>query len=476
MVLRPARLDEEVAADGRRRLPGVVLVGIRGLGARRRFPRQQAVVQRVAAPGRAGAEVPVLLLLTGQRELVLLAPDVVPHHVDEDRGLVHDAVVVALQVVVEPAEAERQVVHAGAGEVHVADAVVGRRPAVDPGADDELLLPAALRSADLVHLLEVAHGAVDVPVVPAAEVVDGHVELLVLLVHRELPPVVVVVGVPDEVVVHVREHAGGERIADLAVLVVPRGPRLAGAQVAPMSRDVHPQRLHHLPLGEQPGRQDHVERPALPEDVPVAVRRVLRTEHRLEVGRLGGGGQELVRAGEREPVGSHLPAGQRVPGRPLDGVVAVLALAPALVHEPVVLALGLVAAAFVLRHGDVPPRGEVLGGGTGAAALVIGGALQHHRERPRPLAAGKIDVGGEASAVPHRDHHLFAGPVLGGGERREQADRGQRRGQAIRKTDHRNLHRATFQSSHGPRRPAKSARGAGGAQRSAVSSNWKCST
>ena len=423
VILGSAGLNEEVPADARRRAPGVV------------FDRNPGPRRLPAPPGRADPsfsesalpvgslpEVPGLLLLAGERELVFLTPDVVSHDVDENRGLVHDAVVVALELVVEPAQAERQVVDAGTGEVHLADAVVGRRPAVDPGPHDDFLLAPRPRSADLVHLLEVAHGAVDVPVVPAAEVIDGHVELVVLLVHRELPPVVVVVRVADEIVVHVREHAGGERVTHFAVFVVPRGPRFAGAQITPVARDVQPQRLHHFALGEQPGRQDHVERPALPEDVPVGVRRVLRTEHRLEVGRLGRRGQELIRAGEGEAVRSDLPARHRVRRRPLDGVVAVLALAPALIAEPVVLALRLVAAAFVLRHRDVAPGGEVLGGRTGAGALVVGGALEHYGERPRTLPSGDVHIRREAGAVPHRDHHLLAGPVLGGGESREQQE------------------------------------------------------
>ena len=159
------------------------------------------------------------------------------------------------------------------------------------------------------------------------------------------------------------------------------------------------------------------------------------------MGRLGGGGQELVRTGERQPVGAHLPAGQRVPRRPLDGVVAVLPLPPTLVHEPVVLPLGLVAAAFVLGHGDVPAGREVLGGGTGAGALVVGSALEHDRERARPLAAGEVDVGREARSVAHRDHHLLAGPVLGGAECREEQDTGGRGYQPVRKTGHCNLPR-----------------------------------
>ena len=190
-----------------------------------------------------------------------------------------------------------------------------------------------------------------------------------------------------------------------------------------MAGSVGAERFDHLALREQPGRQHHVERPALPENVAVAVRGVLRTEHRLEMRRSGGGGQELVRAGEREAVGPHLAGRRRMPGGPLDRVVAVLPLAPRLVAKPGVLPLRPVTTPFVLDHRDVAAGREVLGGAVRAIPLVVRRPLDEDRKRAGALPPREVDVGREPDAVAHRRHDLLAGPRL------RPRDRGQGEGE-----------------------------------------------
>src|SRR5262245_48967108 len=96
-----------------------------------------------------------------------------------------------------------------------------------------------------------------------------------------------------------------------------------------------------------------------------------------------------------------LPAGPRLAGRPLDRVVTVLALAPAVVPHQRELALGGVTAAHVLRHDGVSVPRVVLAVSPGPPDELVGDPLDQDRI---PTGRGRPpDHRVEQGAVAHRD-------------------------------------------------------------------------
>ena len=112
---------------------------------------------------------------------------------------------------------------------------------------------------------------------------------------------------------------------------------------------------------------------------------------------------------------AHFAVTPGLPGYPFDRVIAVVHV----VDERAILPFTGEAAAAILHHADVAPLGVglFLFLVRRGLSFVIGRAREH--DRPRPLALGQEDVGGQLHAVAHRHHHfLELGP--GGGSRSQQ--------------------------------------------------------
>ena len=133
------------------------------------------------------------------------------------------------------------------------------------------------------------------------------------------------------------------------------------------------------------------------------VRGGLAHVHRPEVGRPGRGEPVLGGAGVRAADRADVPVAPRLGGDPLDRVVAVAVLAPAVVVERDEPALRREAAAHVLDHDRIALRreeGRRADLALGRVVLAVGRPLEERRERP--LALREVDVGAQDSPVAHR--------------------------------------------------------------------------
>ena len=130
------------------------------------------------------------------------------------------------------------------------------------------------------------------------------------------------------------------------------------------------------------------------------VRRVEAGQGRLGVGGVG------------EAKGGDLAVAPGLFSQPLDGVVAV----PAFVHVLGEAAFGIVTATAVLDDGDVAVVGEE--GGffeAGSGRLVVGGALEQHRQRLGygfAVGQGPVYVGGQVDSVAGGHHEVFDNVII----------------------------------------------------------------
>jgi hypothetical protein len=116
-------------------------------------------------------------------------------------------------------------------------------------------------------------------------------------------------------------------------------------------------------------------------------------------------------------------------GQPLDGIIAVLQLAPGVGEEGGVLTLGLEPPAQVLDRVHIALPEDV---GRLLRKAVFAVRRPRQDDGPRPLFLRVlVDVSREADAVPHRDHDRFRldggplGETAGGGDQGDQEQQGE---------------------------------------------------
>ena len=420
------------AGDGREGAPadrghgvlGVVAVAVGDTGRGGRLGRERAIAEarvRVAAavqvPGRG---------LAGRRPRVRLAPGVLVAHQEPARaGPRHQGRVLALQPVAEPLQEDvadgGDAAERAPAELAVARAreVVAHVGVVVPRPRDEAVRLADARVGVALERQVQVEVALQELVVPARDVHHRGRDLVRAGGHVEPLPVVVVGVVVDELM------PVGEDVA------LAQDGRLAQRQRAQEGGAVGGALRHlpaqgALPLGvdaeaRHRGRgpplrvaevEAQFERPAAVDPAVVEVGGGQVGHHRLEVGRRGGGRLQRGHAHVGGAVDAHLAVAPGLDRRPLDRVVAVVALVAVERHH----ALRLEAAAAVLHHHRV----AVFGGDDGVdhlAAhvlrdrLVVGDAVDEHGVAL--AVVGPVDVGGEAHAVAHRGHHVAFDQHLG---------------------------------------------------------------
>ena len=163
------------------------------------------------------------------------------------------------------------------------------------------------------------------------------------------------------------------------------------------------------PLERPLDHEAELEGAAVVDPLRPVVRRGLAHVHRAEVGRTGRGQPVLGRPRVRAADGADVAVAPRLGGDPLDRVVAVAILAPAVVVERDEAALRGEAAADVLDHDGVAlgrEEGRRAHLALGGVVLAVGRPLEERRERP--LALGQVDVGAEDRPVAHRLGHVAA--------------------------------------------------------------------
>ena len=300
--------------------------------------------------------------MLGGGQSVGVAPDVArrvrladrPHDVIAHRRLALDAVVFALQIVVEPADH----VLVRRARSRSPDRR-GRRlllrlvqPAVQPGADEELLLAARVWAALVLPADEAGDRALAHEVVPVPIVKQGTFILSKWSEQSSSPPVVVVVRMAKPLFHEPAVVVG--IAADVVHRLEALGPRGAADAIAFLKQ-------------AQAGI-DHV--------LADEMRRLRDGEEVL--------GEAALRAAERADLAGH----HGCLASHSHGVVAVLQLAPAegAVADPG--SFGEVGAAEVDEGDDVAGRGELGGGLASAGAAQVGVALLEDG-RPGPLPGGK---------------------------------------------------------------------------------------
>ena len=400
--------QERGAAGGRHRVPRVVEVDVGGRVARR-SRAQRAVAGRGVGPAGA-AQVVVDEVGVRQRPVVLIPPDVRPHHEDLHRLVAGDAVVLAPQQVVEPAQLHPGDVHrvGGAHQPEVAlREPAGQRP-VCPRADHQPLQPAGrVAAAGGLHPEVVGDGALEEQVEPATHVQrrrgDRRVPLTgcagppELVVGRVVQPVVVVVAQPGQL-----GHAA-QRGAPVELLVaVHRSDQLH--QVGRLGR-AGAEPPGHLAQGQRGQRPVQVEAELEGTALVGPALVVLVGGHErgdgLQRRRSLARGQPLRRREVGAAGHAHPPGAPRLGRGPGDGVGPV----GRLVEERVELALAGVPTAGVLHDHRVAGLGravhveaEVQQAGQ---LLVVGQPGEQRRERP--VAVRAVDVRGQVDPVAHRD-------------------------------------------------------------------------
>ena len=343
-----------------------------------------------------------------------LAATATAHDENLDRRVAFDPIVCALEPAVEPALAQLMVrriaEHGLRPEVDLAQRCGAQaHGAVAPRADEQ---PHGGADA-LFHCLEVAGAGIDEGIVPAAGDQAGDIGVAIpvgrLVVAFECPPLVVLaaVVVVEERLFEMRGNrqrhlAGfeGHALQPLPCLMQAAVgdlfdrfgvvAELVGVEGVVVDGGVHVQR-HGATLAR-----------LVQVDIGWALLGADRGQVRRAVQRGLGLDDGAVRAAHHPDLA--IAPGLR--GDPLDGVVAVFALPIVAGVIVAAVALGFVARADVLDDEDIaalyiPARNAVpLGEG-----LVVGVADQNSRPGAG-AGGGRVDVGGQAHAIAHGDHHV----------------------------------------------------------------------
>ena len=159
----------------------------------------------------------------------------------------------------------------------------------------------------------------------------------------------------------------------------------------------HAEGIDHEPL---------FERAVLPHRTVVVIRRANSDDHRRQVRRIERCQRRLVTAAIRPTHRANLPIAPLLRGEPFHRVVAI----GSFLGKRIPLALAGKAAAHILNRADVTAPGVVRTvRHIARCRLIVGSAFQNYRKfSRRRLTAqrGKIDVSGQADAIPHRNHHV----------------------------------------------------------------------
>src|SRR5581483_1377182 len=325
------------------------------------------------------------------------------------RRLVHHAVLLTLQPVIEPGQPKAvDVDGSGRPVIDLADdALVDVRRPVDPRPDDQLLVRPGLRHTPGGDALVVNGRAAQEGVEPPAQVPNGRVDLAMVERDRRVPPGGVLARVREPIVERVVD-TGQEWVRVLGALAQPGVGLLVGRlQPGAHGRD--------LPFRDQPvhvrqrdaqrpvHREADLERAAAVGPLAVVVARRLADERRSQMRGAGWQhpvlGDARVRATDR----ADFAVAPRLNRDPFNRVVAVAVRPPAVVAERVELTLRLEPTAHVLDHHRVAVvrvHARRVEGDLRRCLLVVRGALQERREGP--VALGQVDVSVEDRAVPHR--------------------------------------------------------------------------
>ena len=266
----------------------------------------------------------------------------------------------------------------------------GLRPGVAPRPDQPLARPG--------KALEQPRDRVGVAVVPAADGVDGALDVGVVLAHGALLPVLVAALVPEPLVderrplLHPLEPHVAPPVTD------DRRIRRAGVPAE------HRRRPHQHVLVHAATVVVHV--------VGVAVVRRAEGDDRLQRRRPPSRHLQPVEPAPRDAHHADLAAAPRLLGEPRDHLAAVeLLLGQVLVLED---AVGLPGAALIHAHhrvavtGDVGKLARVAHGG--AVIQAVGQILDDGRHRIGVGVLGQPDTGGEPAAVCQRDPHRLESP------------------------------------------------------------------
>ncbi len=328
---------------------------------------------------------PFLPLRARQRPLVFVTPFVDAHDEESQGRFIDDAVIDALEPVVEPAQFQRfQIDHRMRAKVDIARAW-RRAERMGPGSDDQFALPCLRRPSVLAQTVEVDEGMWDVKIVPAAHIERGCGDFVpaILIVH--LVPVLIVCGVFDPIFPE-------RKIASCSLI------ELADGEVAKcLGPVVEFDALRGAAIGAHtPGHQDvELECAAGVDESGEAV---------AADDAWGHAGQVLTAVGCALPLNcpevgaaghADLAVAPRLLADPFLGVVAVVAF-----PKRVVVAIGIPAAAAVLDHADVAGVGqEVPLLDHGVHVVAVGRSHQYGGKRA--LCPRKVDIGGEVDTVTH---------------------------------------------------------------------------
>ena len=249
----------------------------------------------------------------------------------------------------------------------IADFVSLVQPAVQPGANDQLLLAAGIGAALMLPALEAGDRALVHEVVPTADREAGDVHFVEMQRAILVPPVVVVGRM-------------AEPLLQQAAVVV----RIAAVR-------------------------GHSQEPLRPGGAADAVAFVKQAEARIDhvlafqVRRLRNGQKVLGVASLRAAERADLARAPRLLGEPFARVVAVLQLAPA--QRPVADpgSFRQVRAAEVDQRDDIARLGQLCRCLPRGRSAQVGIALLE-QGRPRALARRQVQIGRKSLAVAHRDH------------------------------------------------------------------------